>query len=430
VSKQNILSGVISLIPLSYILGTFVLNLNILFIIIGGLVVFTQGSRFKLTIVDKLILLFFLYILFTSALNTIEAYHFKKVENYDFAIIIKSLLFLRYLLLYLAVRLFIENNLINFKIIFYLFAALSLFVSLDIIFQFYYGKDIFGFTSPFAYKTTGPFHTEAIAGGFIQRFSFFLFFGYMLFIKQENLKIKILLLTTLFFITTLSIILSANRMPLILYFFVIFLIFLQNNTLKKYIFHILIITSLMSIFTINSNPQLKNNYDSFYMNSKNMVSLYSFRIFGIGKDLNMNERPYYVHEFDAGVATWKMNKYFGGGVKSFRYNCPKREIKTVHERTTCNMHPHNYYLEILVDLGIIGIFLFIPIVFLAIKKSNPSIYDQKHKYILSPFFYIFIMEVFPIKSSGSFFTTNNAVMIFLALGVIVGLSYKFKKEYI
>ena len=40
------------------------------------------------------------------------------------------------------------------------------------------------------------------------------------------------------------------------------------------------------------------------------------------------------------------------------------------------------------------------------------------------------MEVFPIKSSGSFFTTNNAVMIFLALGVIVGLSYKFKKEYI
>ena len=428
-SKQNILSSFISLIPLSYIIGTFALNLNVLFIIIGGLIIFFQGGRFKLINLDKLVLCFFSYIIFTGVFNTVESYYFKNIVNYDFGIIIKSLLFLRYLLLYFVIRLLVEKDLINFKIILYSFAVLSLFVSIDLIFQFYYEKDIFGFTSPYENKITGPFHTEAIAGGFVQKFSLFLFFSYIIFGVKHDLKIKIPVITLLIFISTTSIIFSGNRMPLILFFFATFLIFLNNKTLKKYLFHILILIFLMSSLTITTNAKLKNYYNSFYKSSKNIVGLYSYRLLGVGKDLNIDERPYYIHEFDAGFGTWKMNKYLGGGTRSFRYNCPKREIKSEHERTTCNMHPHNYYLEILVDLGIVGIFLFFPIIVLAIKESYKSLQNNRYKYIISPFFYIFIMEVFPIKSSGSFFTTNNSVIIFLTLGMIVGLSTKYKKEY-
>ena len=177
-SKQNFFSSAISLIPLSYILGTFVLNLNILFIILNSLVLFTKGNRFKVITLDKILIVFFSYIIITSFYNTAELYLFEKPENYDFTILIKSFLFLRYLLLYFAIRLLIENNLINYKIIFFSFAALSLFVSADVIYQFYNGKDLFGLTSPYPYKITGPFHTEAVAGGFIQRFSFFLFFSF------------------------------------------------------------------------------------------------------------------------------------------------------------------------------------------------------------------------------------------------------------
>ena len=410
-------------------MGTFVLNLNLLLLIISGLIIFIQGARFKLNNLDKLVLCFFLYIVFTSTFNTVEGYYFEKVENYDFGIITKSLLFLRYLLLYFTIRLLIEKDLINFKIIFYSFAIISLFVSIDVIFQFYYGKDFFGFKSPYMYKTTGPFHTEAIAGGFIQKFSFFLFFCYFIFWRKHDLKIKIPVLTILFFISATAIVLSGNRMPLILFFFGTFLIFLNNKTLKKYLIHILLLILLMSTLTISTNEKLKNYYNSFYKASKNMVFLYSYRLFDFGKDLNIDERPYYVHEFDSGIGTWKMNKYLGGGIKSFRYNCPKREIESKHERTTCNMHPHNYYLEILVDLGIVGIFIFFPIVILTLKESYKTLRHHKYKYIISPFFYIFVMEIFPIKSSGSFFTTNNSAIIFLALATIVALSSKSKKEY-
>jgi len=435
VSRKNILSSIIAAVPLSYILGTFILNLNILLIILSGILLFIQGNRFKIINVDKLIFIFFLYIIFTGTWNTIESYyqqsviHFGSVKNYDFSIIIKTLLFLRYMLLYFTIRLLIDKNLINYKIIFYSFSILSLFVSFDIIFQFYYGKDIFGFESPHPYKTTGPFLSEPIAGGFIQKFSFFLFFAFLLYSKMKNIRSKISVLTFLFFLTFFSILLSGNRMPLLLFTLGTFFVFINNKTLRKYTVHIALFVFLTSAITINTNPSIKLFYNSFYKQSKNIVSLYSYRLFNVGNDLEFKDRPTYIHEFDSGIGTFKMNKYLGGGLKSFRYNCPKREIKNrMKERTTCNMHPHNYYLEILTDLGLAGFLLYIILVIQSIRLSYKKINTGKIKYIISPFFYIFLIEVFPIRSSGSFFTTNNAVIIFLFLATIIGLSLKNKIE--
>ena len=42
-----------------------------------------------------------------------------------------------------------------------------------------------------------------------------------------------------------------------------------------------------------------------------------------------------------------------------------------------------------------------------------------------PFIFLFISEIFPIKTSGSFFTTGNAVYIFLIMAITVGLSIKY-----
>ena len=50
-----------------------------------------------------------------------------------------------------------------------------------------------------------------------------------------------------------------------------------------------------------------------------------------------------------------LNKFFGGGVKSFQFNCPKAF-------PNCSTHPHNYFLEILANLGIVGFLLFSSII--------------------------------------------------------------------
>ena len=427
-SKEKILSILIGTLPISFIFGTFIVNINILSIIIGGLFIYLKGNRFKLNQIDSLIILFFAYILFTSFYNTFEINFLQPNDKKEYYILNKSLFFLRYLLLYLSIRILIENKLLNFKIIFYFFSSTVIFVILDVILQFFIGKDIFGFVSPYSHKYTGPFNDEAIAGGFIQRFSLFIFFSFILYSSIKITSFKIYILSLLFFITVISIIFSGNRMPLMLFMFSIFLILITNKTLKQYLFQILIFMFFISLITINSSSVIKNYYKTFYSQSEKIISLYSYRITGIGSDLPLSMRPSYIFEFDAGISTFKLNKFIGGGIKSFRFNCPKRKI-TSKDRTTCNMHPHNYFLEILTDLGLVGFLMFIAIIILVLFKAYKKLINSDNKYIFSPFFYIFLMEIFPFKSSGSFFTTNNSVIIFLTLATIVALSSESEKEY-
>ena len=101
---------------------------------------------------------------------------------------------------------------------------------------------------------------------------------------------------------------------------------------------------------------------------------------------------------------------------SLKYNCPKVFYN-------CTTHPHNYYLEILADLGIFGLILVMLVFFLLVKKAIFST-----NYYIGPFIYVFISEIFPLKSTGSFFTTANATFIFLYLAIIAGIIYKKKIE--
>jgi O-antigen ligase len=53
--------------------------------------------------------------------------------------------------------------------------------------------------------------------------------------------------------------------------------------------------------------------------------------------------------------SWEENKIFGNGVRSFRIECNKyRDIK----KNACSSHPHNIYLELLSEVGLIGFFFF------------------------------------------------------------------------
>ena len=52
-----------------------------------------------------------------------------------------------------------------------------------------------------------------------------------------------------------------------------------------------------------------------------------------------------------------LNKYIGGGIKNFRYYCHVRPNIEKNSKFVCNMHPHNYYLEILTETGLVGFFI-------------------------------------------------------------------------
>ena len=92
---------------------------------------------------------------------------------------------------------------------------------------------------------------------------------------------------------------------------------------------------------------------------------------------------------------------------------------------TCNTHPHNYILELLVDTGVVGFlliyFMFIFVTFNFIKFYNYN-FNSSIKYIGLPFFLILFFEFFPIRSTGSFFTTSNATIIFMMFAFLINIS--------
>ena len=94
----------------------------------------------------------------------------------------------------------------------------------------------------------------------------------------------------------------------------------------------------------------------------------------------------------------------------------------------CENHPHHFYLEILNDTGIIGFGLIALAVLLLFHKNIQKYFIRSNKNIsfLDLFFYaIFlslIIELFPFRSNGSFFSTWNSSFIFLLIGIFSGLS--------
>ena len=416
-----ILNVLFCLIPLSYIIGNFAINLNVFLLIVFSLIVYNKKIfETKLLLIDKIILCFFIFVLFTGIINTLKPL---SVSN-DNSILIKSILFFRYLLLYFILRYLVEKNIIIFKWFFISSLICTLFVSLDIFYQFTFSVDIFGLEPLHPSKLSGPFGDELVAGGYIHKFSLFSIFV-LPFFKFKKTYLS-LILSVLFLIYMTAIVLSGNRMPLVLFLFSIFLILLFENKTRKYI-PISLIVIISIFFTIyKNNLVLKNSFDSFIGNSYGMINV--FVVENITKSSKIPEQkiPMYYQEMKTFYGTWMMNKYIGGGIKSFRHNCPKRKILSHNERTTCNMHPHNYYLEILTDIGLIGLIILCLIFILTIYNSLVKNYLLKPKKsinkILVPFIFVFISEIFPLRTSGSFFTTSTATFIFILLAVIIALS--------
>jgi len=143
---------------------------------------------------------------------------------------------------------------------------------------------------------------------------------------------------------------------------------------------------------------------------------------------NLESNPYKKMALTA-IETWKPNKIFGNGIKSFRVKC--QEVIIEQKRGLCSNHPHNYYLEILVDLGIVGILIVMLIaltfiIFLAKNYKNLRKNNLQNLFLLAAIISLFL-EVFPFKSSGSIFSTNNATYLILMSSIV--LSYqKLLKE--
>ena len=423
INSSNYINIIFSLIPISFIAGNTVINVNIALLLVS--VIFFYGKKFfniKYYFLDKLIILFFSLVLFTGFFNDIYFYitdAWPNTRTLGIHTILKSILYLRFLILYLVIRFLIEKQILNLKNFFISCSFCSIFVCLDLYYQLSFGQDIFGYKIVGG-RVSGPFGDELVAGGYIQRFSIFSFFLIPIFFKTNIKKILKFLIPVLFILFFSGIIISVNRMPLILFLFSILLITLFEKKTRNYLLPFLIIFPIIFLVIFKFNTKVQNNFHSFYN------QIYGMSQIVIDKDFNKKNAPQYFKEFSTFYDTWLLNKYIGGGIKNFRYYCHKRNNIDKSAKFICNMHPHNYYLEVLTDTGLVGFFLvsliFLVILYISLFKKYFTKSPLRYNHLITPFMFLFLVEIFPIRSTGSFFTTGNTTYLFLMMAITVAFS--------
>ena len=392
--------------PISLILGNQATNLNLALICFYALLLYPKKIfLINFNFFDKLLILFFLYSLIVLLINYAEYSFFLNSNIFPKLIIHKTIFYFRYLILYFVLRFLLNEKILKIKY-FYLICALSVTtVSIDIIIQFIFGKNIIGLT-PYTNKHySGLFGNELIAGGYILKFYstlLIIILPILLNFKKNNFLIYIFLI--LFFL--FAIILSGNRMPLILYLLsIIFFLFLFKNY-RKYFIKFFLIISLFLIILLNINHKFKENYLTFYFYSKKLIEVF------VASDLknptnDMLTLPYMGEFYCAKIMIGK-NPVIGGGIRSYR----------THDNG-CNTHPHNYYLEIISELGVLGLIMILVFVY-SLLFNSIKLYPKYSFQVIPPVIFILI-EFFPIRSSGSFFSTNNASIIFIFFAILVSL---------
>ena len=159
-SLNNLINWTLCFLPISFILGSLLININIMLVVlIGFLSIRSEKLKSNFDKIDAILLIFFIYYIFVTALN---------INLVGEKMLIKAFLLLRFLGLYLVLKVLIENNKINLNNFFKVCLICTSFVSIDLLIQFFYGKDIFGIT-PHEGRLTGVFGYEAIAGGYVQK---------------------------------------------------------------------------------------------------------------------------------------------------------------------------------------------------------------------------------------------------------------------
>jgi len=343
----------------------------------------------------------------------------------------EALIFIRYILFIVFSYLVFSN--LNKKILLlflYLIFFLCILVSLDTLFQFYnysysygFGKDLFGRIPEGLYgRLSGPF-IDLVPGSFLSRLIFFnillIYLCYDLFRNNYKIITINIISLSLFFSV---IFFSGERMALATTCLGVFLCFLFSKKIRLILLFSMIISILFIFINLKFHPHF-NNYEILSSTSKHeglkikrkfscntgKICEKTFKVqpqfFEVLK--NFKESAYgeiYLTSYQM----WKDNMFLGIGLNNFKELCyNEKKYKKYHQNFGCTTHPHNIYLQSLLETGLIGFIIFCSFVFLIFSKVN-SIKLIDLKIIL---FSSLLTVFWPIMSTGSFLKNWNMVFI-------------------
>jgi O-antigen ligase len=292
-------------------------------------------------------------------------------------------------------------------------------LAIDGYIQYFTGTNLVGFKISGA-RVSSFFGDELIMGSYLSRLFPLLF---ALFLIKKKQKYEIYFIGILFILVDVLIFISGERSA---FFFLnlstVFIIILIKEYQKFRLITFIIAIICVVILSLNSTN----------------LSQRMFK--GPAEDMGLvkssKEAVIFSKAHDSLIRTaynmFKDQPIFGHGPKMFRVICANEKYAT--GITPCMTHPHNFYIQLLAETGIVGfLFLFSAlsyVVFISLRQFKSIIFKQKRP--LTDYqvclLAVVLITVWPLTPNGNFF--NNWLMVVYSLPIGFYLQSIYSKKAI
>jgi O-antigen ligase len=258
-------------------------------------------------------------------------------------------------------------------------------------------------------RLTLPLSDWQVVGSFIVRLLPLSFVLVLWKIDNKNISKKETLFIKIFFTLVFFIVWSSGeRSSFILLIIQLILLFLLIKKLRIFFKKFLAIGVLLVLLSIYIDPISRGR-----MIGQTIANITE------NNKIHFITSIHEAHLFGA----WKIflnNKYFGAGLKGFRYECFNKDEYFKNPKIICTTHPHNTLMQFLSETGIIGfIFYIISFFIVSLVLFKKFIYNllNKSKFFIDDYQICALVAIFitlwPLASSGSFFNNWLSIIYFI-----------------
>ncbi len=411
--SKKIIESLIIIFPIALLFSNILAEAIIILLIFSYL----KETNFKNFISDLkhpiiiFILIFWLYLILNAVIN------FDNKPSLE-----RTIFFIRFPLLILSLNYFVNFLDLNLKKIFRFWLIIFFLIGFDLFIQYFTNTNILGFEAieqGSIYRLGGFMNDELKISNLLYHFGALIFSFY--FSKNKSNLISFLFIVFI----TISIFLTAERANFITMISFIFLliIYLVFKNKKTFFLYFVIFSLFLSIGFLTNNSLSKRMINDL----ANKIELLKF-----DKDENfLKKDSHYFAHYSVAYQIFERNPLFGIGLKNFRNFCDDDSLnEKVHEKwqkRKCSTHPHNFYFEMLSEIGSVGFLIIISFFIFSFYTFFDSYKKNKDTFLLLNCFIILIYFI-PFLPKGSFFSNWNEMIFWFVFSFIFSIYNKSLNE--